>query len=76
MIARVASGAGVAATVGEGRGVGVDAAVTVGGGVCVARGARVSGWMVGAGAARDGAPQALNPISAVQHITSQVFQCD
>ena len=73
VIASVASGAGVAVAVGEGRGVGVERSATVGVEVGVAKGCGVSGRTVGAGAAWDGTPQALNPISAAQHSASQSF---
>jgi len=73
VIANVASGAGVAVAVGEGRDVGVAVAVTVGSGVSVARNGGVSSKLIGAEAAWDGAPHALNPISAA-HKTNQIFQ--
>ena len=72
-IDNVASGAGVAVAVGEGCGIGVVVAVMEGSGVSVARSGGVSGKLSGAGAACDGAPQALNPISAAQHNVSQSF---
>ena len=71
---KVALGAGVVVAVGEGSSVGVAVLVGVGSGVKVARSGGVSIKLSDAGAACDGAPQALNPISAAQHIASHVFQ--
>ena len=71
---KVALGAGVVVAVGEGSSVGVAVLVGVGSGVKVARSGGVSIKLSDAGAACDGAPQALNPISAAQHIASQSFQ--